>query len=78
MGGENMANIRVILQQEKVDRLEHEKSFLLTILRDIEDMASRGELTDQQMVASGIKQIRGQIESGEVHRKDIKPGLVRK
>lgn len=71
-----MANISVILQDEKIAELEHENSFLKALLRDIENMANRGEL-DAQMVAAGISQIRSQIQSGEIHRKNIKPGLVR-
>jgi hypothetical protein len=63
-------------QDEEIKRLEHEKAFLLAMLRDIEDMADRGEL-DSQQVSVAIRQVRGQLESGEVLRKNLKPGLKR-
>lgn len=72
-----MTNINVIMQDEKVTQLEFEKEALLQFLRSIEEVAAKKGELDAQQVVTAIKQFRGQIESGVVFSKRIKPEMVR-
>lgn len=72
-----LAVIEEFLDQKKeVEKLEKEKSFLLRLIVDIDEVCNNG-LLDTQQVAVAIKQLTNQIETGAIHSAKIEPGLVR-
>lgn len=63
-------------RKHELVKLEKEKEYLLRLIADIEKAADNGSF-DIQQVVSAIKQLRNQIETGQIHRAKIQPGLVR-